>query len=315
MYREKQPGLLHMNVLMEDGGLGDSIARLPAIKYVADHHKHIQQHLWVHKYFKEFAKNCLVGTNVIVRGWDEEKKFKPRLTRCFGRHIYNNMASHLTKHAFHVLVNKDVEDEFLNYLQPDLSKVDIIKFNLPKNYVVMTTGFTANARQFYSEYINEINAYIVSRGYSVVFLGKKEINTGTKHIIKGAFSNEIDFSIGYNLIDQTSLLETTKIISEAKTIIGLDNGILHLAGCTDIPIVGSFSSVEPRFRMPYRRNILGWNYYPVVPDVSLKCRFCQSNQTYTHGHSFTECYYKDYACLNMMKPNLYIEQLEKLLGT
>lgn len=263
---------------------------------------------------REFAKNCLRDTNVIVRGMDEmDRKFKPRLTRMFSKHLFNNMASHLTDHAFYILVNKGVEDKFKNYLKPTLDKIPLIKFNLPKNFVVMTTGFTAPAREMYAEYINEICNYIKDKGYEVVFLGKTETQTGVKHIIQGSFSNEVDYSIGLNLIDKTFLLETTKIISMAKTIVGLDNGILHLAGCTDIPIVGSFSSVEPKYRMPYRNDILGWNYYPVVPPEDLKCRFCQSNMVFTHSHDFKTCYYKDYQCLSKLTPDLYINELEKIL--
>lgn len=304
-----------MNIMCDNGGLGDGVARLPAVKYVADHHKHIQQHLWIHTYMIEFAKNCLCDTNVIVRGLND-KKFKPRITRLFGKHLYNNMASHLTSHAFHVLVNKDVEDEHKNYLKPDLSKVNLIKFNLPKNFVVMTTGFTAPAREMYGSYINEICHYIREKGYEIVFLGQKYTPTGVTHVIEGSFSNEIDYSIGLNLIDKTNLLEATKIISQAKFLIGLDNGLGHLCGTTDTPLIMGYSSVEAKYRLPYRHDTLGWKCYPVVPPESLKCRFCQSNWTFTHNHDFKTCYYgsEDYQCLKQMKPELYIEQIKKCLN-
>lgn len=312
MYREVHPGLKPINVLFENGGLGDQIARLPAVKYIHDNHKHIQQHLWVPSYFKEFAKSCL-HKDIIVRGMDEMKKFTPRETRCFKRSLYNNMASHLTDHAFHVLVNKDVEIEVKNYLRPDLSKTSIEKFSLPEKYIVMTTGHTANARELYAAYVNEIDDYCIRKGYTVVFLGKKTTETGFKHIIKGSFSNDIDFSVGINLVDKTSLFEATKIIAGAKALIGLDNGLMHLAGCTDTAIVGAFSSVEPKYRMPYRYDQLGWNFYAVVPPEDLACRFCQSNMTFTYGNDFRECYYKDFACLSKLKPELYFEKLEKIL--
>jgi ADP-heptose:LPS heptosyltransferase len=313
MYREVHPGLIHVNIICDDGGLGDAIARLPAIKYIADHHKHVQQHLWIHTYMKEFSKNCLRDTNVIIRGLDEKKKFKPRLTRCFSKHLYNNMASHITEHAFRVVVNKDVGPEHLNYLKPELRGVNIIKFNLPKNFVVMTPAFTAPARELYGEYVNELCSYIKNKGYEIVFLGKKETETGTKHVIEGLFSSEIDFNIGLNLMDKTTLLEATKIISQAKALIGLDNGLCHLGGCTDTPLVIGFSNVEPCYRLPYRDNILGKNCYPVVPPISLGCRFCQSNMTFTYSNDFKFCYYKDYACLKQLTPQLYINELEKIL--
>lgn len=319
MYREVHPELRHMNILFDNGGLGDCIARLPAVAYVVKHHKHIKFHLWVPDYFKDFAKNCLNGSDLYIRGYSEQKKYKEHfLARAFSIHKYDNMASHLTDNAFHVLVNKDVGPEDMNYLRPDLSKVNIKKFKLPEKYVIMTSGFTAPAREMYPEVINELVSYIISKGYEVVWLGKKVTETGLSprdknEKIVGEFSKEIDYTKGINLIDKTSLLESCKIISQAKTIVGLDNGLLHLAGCTDIPIVGAFSSVEPKYRMPYRYDTLGWNYYPVVPPEDLKCRFCQSNWTFTYDHSFTHCYYKDYACLKQLKPELYIKELEKIL--
>ena len=313
MYREKLDSLTHVNVIFDTGGLGDTIAGLPAIKYIADKHKHIQVHFWVHSYAKEFSKNCLRDTNVIVRGLDEKKKFKPRLTRCLSKHLYNNMASHISRQAFHVVVNKDVEDEHLNYLKPELRGINLIKFQLPKNYIVMTPAFTAPARELYGEYVNEINTYAKSKGYDIVFLGRKETLTGTKHVIEGLFSPEIDFNIGLNLMDRTTLLEATKIIAGAKALVGLDNGLCHLGACTDTSLVIGFSNVEPRYRLPFRENVMGYNCYPVVPPKSLGCRFCQSNMVFQYGQDFKECFYKDYKCLKQLTPQLYINELEKIL--
>lgn len=314
MYREIEPGTRHINIVFDNGGIGDCIARLPAVAYIAKHHKHIQCHLWIADYFKEFAKNCLRDTNVIVRSFSEKDKYKQHfLCRAFTPHKYDNMATHLTDHAFHVLVNKSVGPEEMNYLKPDLLGTDISKFVLPEKYIVMTTGFTAPAREMFPNVINEVNAYILSKGYKVIFLGKTETKAGMGSDIKGEFKTEIDYSVGVNLIDKTDLIETTKIISNSCGIIGLDNGLLHLAGTTDVPIVGAFSSVEPKYRLVYRNNMLGWNYYPIIPNASLKCRFCQSNQTFTYDHDFRFCKHGDYLCLKQLTSDLYIKELEKIL--
>src|SRR5207245_757155 len=114
-------------------------------------------------------------------------------------------------------------------------------------------------------------------------------------------------------INKTNLLESREIINKAKTIVGLDNGLLHIAGTTNIPIIGGFTTVEPKYRMPYRNNVLGYNYYPVVPPESLVCRFCQSNWTFTYEQDFKVCYYKDYLCIKQLSADLYIKELEKIL--
>ena len=105
MYRDNHEDTRHdFNILADNGGIGDQIARLPAVEYIAKHHKHIRLFLWVPTYFKDFAKNCLKHTDVIIHSFEQKEKFKPRLSKCFTAHKYDNMATHLTDHAFHVLV-------------------------------------------------------------------------------------------------------------------------------------------------------------------------------------------------------------------
>lgn len=313
MYREIQPKE-EINVLLDDGGLGDCIARLPAVKYVMETHPHVQVRFWVPDYFVDFAKRSL-PKDVITRSYTDAKtKYNTHLPgRAFSVHIHTNLSTHMTDHAFSILCNKNVEPEVKNYLKPDTSDINLFKFHLPEKFVVITTGFTAEVREMRPDIINTIVSYIKSKGYEVVFLGKEETFNGVKHIIKGTFKAEIDFTQGLNLINKTNLLESHAVISKAKTIVGLDNGLLHVAGCTDIPIVGGYTTVEPKYRMPYRNNVLGWNYYPVVPPESLNCRFCQSNWTFTYEHDFKTCYYKDYECTKQLSANRYIEQLEKIL--
>lgn len=312
MYRETQEPMF-INIVNDNGGLGDAIARLPAIKYINDKHPHITPIFWVHDYLEEFIKHVFQGSRVIVKPFKDIKDILPYKARCFSIHKYSNLGSHLTDHAFHVIVNKDVDLIDKNYLKPNFDSINIDEFNLPTNYVVMSTGFTAPVREFLPNYINLVNEYILEKGYNLVFLGQKVTKTGVTHDIKGKFNEEIDYDLGINLIDRTDLLQASKIIQNATAIVGLDNGLLHLAGCTDTAIVGGFTSVEPKYRMPYRHNVLGWNYYPVVPKESLTCRFCQSNMTFTYDNDFKLCYYKDYECVKQLDANAYIKELEKIL--
>lgn len=270
--------------------------------------------MWVPDYLVDFARHLL--PNTIIRNFtDAKKKFdgsKPTIhTRWDGR--TSPMKTHLLDYAFHVLCDKHVPFSDKNYLQITPNLINIGKFNVPKKFVVITTGFTAPNREFLPEHINAVTDYVKSKNYGIVFLGKKETATGSKHTIKGNFSTEIDLSKGLDLIDKTSLLEAAKIMHESAGVIGLDNGLLHIAGCTQTPIIGGFTNVNPDVRMPVRNDVLGWNYYTVVPPKSLACRFCQSNLNFIYDFDFKNCYYKDYACLKQLSANLYIEQLEKIL--
>lgn len=318
MYRDSQYPVW-INILFDDGGLGDCVARLPAVKWIYDYHPHVHVHLFVPDFFYDFAKACLKGTEkrITITKWSEGgKKHKSGYpTKSFRSNPYGNLGAHLTEHAFQIICNTVPDDKnALNYLKPDLTNTKIEQFNLPENYVVITTGYTASVREFLPTYTNAIANYVKSRGYVPVFLGKKHIPSGSGHVIEGNFNTEIDYSIGIDLIDKTDLLQATKVCQNSRAVVGLDNGILHLAGSTDCNIVGGFTTVNPTHRMPYRNGTLGYNYYPVVPSENLKCRFCQSNMQFTYNHEFTKCYYEDTKCVSELKAELYIEQIRKIIG-
>lgn len=327
MFRDNtRHNIEHVNFLHDWGGIGDNVASLPVYKYILENYPHIIPHIWYPDYFVNFAKHCL--PKAIIKPFSKgEKEFNTLLP---GRKISNpqhtNMGTHLVDNAFHILIDKSIDIQHKNYVQLDLNKINIEKFNLPENYVVISTGYTAIVREMKAQVVNELSDYVISKGYIPVYLGSKVTDTGVSNVssneapnIIGNFNTEIDYSKGLDLIDKTSLLESGKIIAGAKCIVGLDNGLLHLAGCTNTTIVGGFTTVEPRHRMPYRNNELGWNFYSVVPDENLKCRFCQSNWEFKYGNDFRKCYYveqkldKEIQCTKNLTSNKFINQLEKVL--
>lgn len=300
------------------------ISWLPPLKFIFNTHPHVRCYVWVPDFFFDFAQNALRGTGkrITLYKLSSQLNFLNRKhqTYSFKMQNYTNLGAHMTEHAFEIICHTKPDDKsHLNYLSIDTSRTDVSRFYLPEKYVVLTTGYTAPVREFLPEHVNEISQYVLSKGYVPVFLGKQATNTGIKHIIKGNFSNEIDYSTGVNLIDKTNLFECVKICANSAGVVGLDNGILHLAGCTTVPIIGGFTTVNPAHRVPYRNGILGWEYYPVVPPASLTCRFCQSNWQFTNNHDFTKCYYlengqdKEIKCLKELNAGLYIEQIEKIL--
>lgn len=317
--KNHQHDTVHCNFIYDDGGLGDHIARLCSIKYIKETQPHCIVHLWVPDFFLDLAKHLL--PTVIIKPFSKNKEFNNELPgRKTSSVSHDTLKTHLVDHAFHVLANSMAPVEAKNYLKLNPSKIDICKFDLPENYVIITTGFTAEVREFYAKTINELVPYIKSKGYEVVFLGSEKSDVGLydKAII-GAFNKHIDYSQGINLVNKTSLLEAGKIIAQSKTIVGVDNGLLHLAGTTEVPIVGGFTTVRPEHRMPYRNNELGWNFYPVVPPESLACRFCQSNWDFVYNHDFRQCLYKargldtEIKCVKTLTSDMFIKELEKIL--
>ena len=99
----------------------------------------------------------------------------------------------------------------------------------------------------------------------------------------------------------------------AEVVVGLDNGLLHLAACTPVKIVAGYTTVKPAHRMPYRVGELGYKVWPVVPDLALKCRYCQSKAGFVYKFDFRSCYYGDYECTINLSADKYIKKIGEAL--
>jgi len=69
------------------------------------------------------------------------------------------------------------------------------------------------------------------------------------------------------------LLTQTSLIANCRCFVGSDTSLLHAAGATATPIVGIFTSVWPKFRLPWRDGVLGANCRVVMPNLT--CLGCQ----------------------------------------
>lgn len=301
-----------------DGGVGDHIASLVAVDYIQKNYKWITPLIWVPDYLADFAKNVLVP-DTYIKGFSEMRfQYDPtrttKTTKWDG--IISPMKIHLLDYAFLKLCDENPNIEHKNYLYIKLDKITAYPFDLPKDYVVITTGYTADVREFRPEIVNEISNYLHSKNITPVFLGQTNTKTGLQHIIQGTF--KADYSKGINLIDKTTLLEAAAIMHHSKAVIGVDNGLMHIAGCTPAPIIGGYTTVSPQIRMPVRNNILGWNCYPIVPEESLSCRFCQEKTNFLYGHDYRNCIYKKEPqkvnlCTKQLTADKFIELLNKIL--
>ena len=313
------------------GGLGDNICILPAMKYIQNNYKHVDPYLYLPDYILEIAKNVLPGMTIrpFSRGHATWNPNWPARVMTATPGNPTSMATSLVDHAFQRLADKMPTIEESNYLQINFKRanVSLAKFNLPKDYVVLTTGYTAAVREWPAQHINDVSSYLLSKNVTPVFLGNKQTSIGVAKLengqsadIVGRFNEAIDFSKGINLVEKTSLMEAAAIIARSRALLGVDNGLTHLAAmCGDIPIVIGYTTVKPEHRLPIRHSQLGYNCYTVTPDETLKCRFCQSNWEFVFNHDFRNCYYKEQKldteiqCTKAMSADKFIKHLESIL--
>jgi ADP-heptose:LPS heptosyltransferase len=303
-----------INCLITDGGMGDLLCHLVTVSYLVKKVKHVDPYIWVPDYLLEFAKNVLPKEAKIYNYTTAIKKYNNKMigisTRWAGQHTA--MRCHPIDYSNHVLLDTDLPIEQKNYLKFNSEEIDLSKFNLPENYVIMSVGSTAKTKELSPELLNQLADYIIEKGYTPVFIGKSEMNPGSgpKMLAKLA---EVDYTKGIDLTNKTTLTEAAAIISKAKAFVGMEGGMTHLAGFTDVKIVAGYGFVDPTRMMPIRNNLQGYNVFPLVPESTLACRYCQTNMALLYDHDFKNCYYDDYTCIKQLTFDKWKVQIDKCL--
>lgn len=132
-------------------------------------------------------------------------------------------------------------------------------WNNPKTVVIHAAKSWAS-RTFHYEFWNRVAEGVRGQGLKPVFVGTLNDYGGPLWATN---------TLGALNIDQVAGL-----IAGAAMFVGSDSGLLHLAGTTETPIVGLYTSVRAKYRMPYRHGELGWNMVAIEPPEDLTCRGC-----------------------------------------
>lgn len=307
-----RPGTPHpiypSNFVLTSGGLGDYICHMPAFEWIAETHPFIHGRLFVSNPFKDVA-TFIMGK---YKHWkvyhpsEGERVIKAREQILNpGKYIkyINATGAHLMDLGAMYYAKLDRLPEAFNRL-PDLSAYSSGKdWGLSAPYAVLTPGYTTEVRKMRGKYLNELSRYLVAQGITPVYLGKKvfavnEKNSTVGPNYRGQFDPEFDPSLGIDLREKTSLLECVEIIRDAEMVLGLDNGLLHFAGCTETPIIfgHTITSVEHRsIRRPKGETI-----NITVGAKDLPCIGCQSKIRFLPYHDFKHCLYGDAVCIDML---------------
>lgn len=305
-----------VNLVYYYGGIGDYIYWTTAIDWVFSTHPHLHGSVLAPKFFYQLASHWLahLSDRVEIRSYDniEKDKFLKRRDKFFvipnGHQMHNSMGAHLLDIGFRYYANlNSAPDGWMRMPKILGNEADISRLSLPDNYVVVTTEATSPIRKLSARAINEICEHLISRGVTPVFLGKRELMSDYK-----ATADENISTIGVmDLREKTSLLEAACVLARAQAVVGLDNGLLHLASCSRVPVVMAFNTVDPMLRGPIRPS--GCITVAIAPPKELECRFCESTTRYILGHNFKRCLYNDLKCVDTLNSKVFIGALSKIL--
>lgn len=318
---------MKMNFIFLNGGAGDYIAWAQAIRWLASECTWIQGNLIHPTYFNELAEYWLEPFPEWNHHGYTELKDVPNLDKLPFRGIIdmstavlNATGAHLFTCGWVYYCNKESAPEGWNHYAPihdeDLDKIaSPVELNGLTDYVVITTGVTTESRRVPPQYWNYVINYVRKQGMTPVFLGRSTVETGNARNIHTEFGKELRLDLGINLINRTSLMQAAAIISRSKGIIGHDNGLLHLAGCTKAPIVFGYNLASPKHREPLR--YAGHTYNVTLTNEELACNHCQSRTNFLIGQNFRKCFYGDNKCIDMLFENeaeRWKRQIDKALN-
>ena len=292
--------------------MGDYINWLSAIVWIAQNYDFVRGHVVAPFWFVPIVKNVLKDfPNWEV--WPDEipEKFKEGYPfKSAPIHPINATMMHLIDLGFLYFAGVNpVPPEARVYPVLDLNNTKLHKAVQDQNYIVMTPGATAASRTMPADTFNKVKEYIISIGFKPVFLGS---STQDKKRLYVTFNKDYDLKGGINLLNKTTLHEAAKIMQYSHAVVGIDNGLLHLAAMTSAPIVFGYTIAGPNQRRPTRRFKAPIVELYCEPE-EMPCTFCQERVRFFYDHDFQSCIYKDYACLKKLNAESFISAIDMVL--
>ncbi len=290
--------------------LGDMICWMAAIEFIAKNYNYVDGHLVVPKYFAELAANILKP----YPHWRVHSKVPDRLAEGFPLrqptvNPLNATMMHLIDLGFIYFCGRVPPEDAKIY--PVLDLDDIPSDDDLGPYVVMTPGATAANRMMPALVYNAICDHLLGKGITPVHLGTTEMKN---RLVPPQFNTDYDLSKGVNLINQTNLLRAAKIMQGAEMVIGIDNGLLHLAAMTDVTILYGFTMAGPNQRRIYRKH--GHTVELYGDKKEIPCLFCQEHVRFFIDHHFTQCIYKENEpkCVKALNKESWIASIDTVLN-
>lgn len=311
---------LKMNFIFLNGGMGDYITWIQPIRWLANQATWIKGTLVCPTYLKDLAHYFL--KDFPEWGLKDYKEIDqlPKIDDTpfrgpvvLQQESLNATGAHLATCGWVYFTNKECAPKgnsekvpegwasYPQFRQSDLDAMDLpdeAKGLEPGKYVVLTTGVTTESRRIPGTYWNYVLDHLINKGLKPVFLGKTMVTTGNAKNIHTEWSREFEWNRGLDLRDKTSLLQAASIMSRAALVVGHDNGLLHLAGCTSVPIVFGYNLASPQHRQPLRP--AGQVYNVHLEPGELACNFCQSETNFVIGYNFRTCFYGDNKCIDLL---------------
>lgn len=283
------------NFTLTQGGMGDYICWMIALQWIAENAPWIDGRIFAPGYFIEFVRYF----------FDDKPNWKVYLIEDFGRYAEAGSLVRGPSDANQQFINAvgaslvDIGFAYFANLAPSPAGITYPKLNIDESYLpeqfkdmkgkyaVFTPGGTTYARIYRGRHLNPLVEDAIARGLQPVFIGKHHL----ADVHRSYYADDINFNLGWDLREKTTLLQAAAIMKYAAYTLGLDNGLLHLACCTDAPVIFGYNIAAPSQRRPIRHS--GMLEEVLLTQKELACIHCQTNVKLLCYHNFRNCIYED----------------------
>lgn len=258
--------------LKDCNGLGDLICATPTIKKLHDYYQRkitilskIPELFKMNPYVEESFKFSSMDIDYFNDAYIMHNSFyNVGKKNEHGIEYKHNMIDIRQFHAIH-LGFMLAKDELECFYRPTHE----FKIEIPDNYVLIHSVSSWPVRTWESLNWMKLTQMLNDEGLNVISIGKDSSEKGFFNVEKPVFNFEIEK--GLNLMNKTNISDCWNLMVNAKCVVTMDSGMLHLAGTTDTPIVHLGSSIKPEYRIPYRRGTQDYRYKYVRGGCGLEC--------------------------------------------
>src|SRR5690606_39052181 len=120
------------------------------------------------------------------------------------------------------------------------AETSVVDLTLPDSYILVNMDVSETKRQFPSQHANDLIRTLIAKREHVIFTGQQE-NNYLKECIQG-----IDDPRLINLVEKTTLDELLYLIGEAKGVISVNTGVVHVACAYNRPTVVLYANTNPQ---------------------------------------------------------------------
>lgn len=321
-----------VHFVLSHAALGDMIASLPAIAYARQNTAQKQLFtVWVPEYQVPLVQHLLAGLHNLrvlplhefdpKAPGDKAKGYGPEWQTegmAVVNYFWEGQATRnkcpLVDYSYLCLLDRlPMNDSERNY--PHKAPLGVRKFD---NYIAIATESTSENKVLKRHVYEKLIPWIHERGYTPVIIGRRStsvrvLGEDKPLVVINDFDN-VDPKIKAlcaDLRDTTTLMEARDLCGYAQAVVGLDTGLLHLAGTTNTKIVYGVTHMDPNHRLITRFDHPGWNTIYVRPR-DLACSGCQSNMQLMFHHDFRKCIYEDNLCTDRLHADDFITALKSL---